>query len=76
MATKKQRARQKYRDRYGRDPQSDAQLATFMATLPTSAYIGCSDFSSSSSYDSGCSSSYSSSFDSGSSFSDGGCSSF
>ncbi|AER26131.1 hypothetical protein SSEA_SKINNY_92 [Mycobacterium phage Skinny] len=60
MATKKQRARQKYRDRYGRDPQSDAQLATFMATLPTSAFIGCSDFSSSSSFDSG------SSFDGGS----------
>ncbi|QNJ56898.1 hypothetical protein SEA_REINDEER_88 [Mycobacterium phage Reindeer] len=67
MATKKQRARQKYRDRYGRDPQSDAQLTTFMATLPTSAYIGCSDFSSYSD---------SSSFDSGSSFSDGGSCSF
>ncbi|QSM01138.1 hypothetical protein SEA_NANOSMITE_93 [Mycobacterium phage Nanosmite] len=73
MATKKQRAREKYKARYGYEPSTDSALISFMATMPASDFSGCSDYSSysPSSYDSG--SSYSS-FDSGSSFDGGSCS--
>ncbi|AEK10010.1 hypothetical protein FDH96_gp099 [Mycobacterium phage Rey] len=73
MTTKREKARQKYKARYGYAPSTDSALTSFMATMSASDFSGCSDYGSSysSSYDSG--SCYS---DSGSSFSDGGSCSF
>ncbi|ASR75947.1 hypothetical protein J4U02_gp099 [Mycobacterium phage Aziz] len=74
MTTRREKARQKYKARYGSAPSSDSTLSNFMATMAASEFYGCSDYISGSSYDSG--SSYSPSYDSGSSYSDSGSSSF